>query len=161
MHGNTEICYIKIFPKQGLISFQGLSRDDYWIENAQNWQIGWSIRRELFTLQKGRDEQSNSKELPATLVRDFKWPRQWCQSVVLSDLIAFIWRRSICQNLAYFLGVKFTFVRYRKWSTIANDPKTVPQMIPKMDLKWSSTVNDPRCQTQMIPEGKSECMAWT
>jgi len=102
-------------------------------------------------------KKKDSKELPATLVRDFKWPRKWCQSVVLSDLIAFIWRRSICQSLANFLGVKFTFVQYRKWSTIANDPKTVPQMIPKMDLKWSSTVNDPRCQTQMIPEGKSEC----
>ena len=44
MHGNTEICYIKIFPKQNVIwsiSFQGRSRDDQWIEKAENWQIGW------------------------------------------------------------------------------------------------------------------------
>lgn len=104
-----------------------------------NWMVA---RRELFTLQKEREEWSNSKELPATLVRD------WATTTIMSKRGSF--------RLSFKSGRILPELNLQLYNTI-NDQR--PQMISRMDLKWSSTVNDPRCRPQMIQKGKSECMA--
>ena len=120
------------------VTWRSMDRKDW---KLTNWMVA---RRELFTLQKEREELSNSKELPATLVRD------WATTTIMSK------RRSF--RLSFKSGRIFPELNLQLCNTI-NDPR--PQMIPRMDLKWSSTVNDPRCRPQMIQKGKSECLAWT
>ena len=120
------------------VTWRSMDRKDW---KLTNWMVA---RRELFTLLKEREELSNSKELPATLVRD------WATTTMNVKASFF---QTFFQKWAYFPGVEFTIVQYHKWSTTTNDLQNGPE--------WSSTVNDPRCRPQMIQKGKSECLACT
>ena len=97
------------------VTWRSMDRKDW---KLTNWMVA---RRELFTLLKEREELSNSKELPATLVRD------WATTTIMSK------RRSF--RLSFKSGRIFPELNLQLYNTI-NDPR--PQMISRMDL------NDPR-----------------
>ena len=122
MHGNTEICYIKIFPKQNLIwsiSFQGRSRDDQWIEKAENWQTGW--------LPEGNYLHFKKKEKNDQIQGATGHVGQGLSDHDNNVKASFF--RTFFQKWAYFAGVEFTIVQYHKWSTTANGPQNGPEMI--------------------------------